>query len=359
MADNLKKLTLKEFNISERTGFAFEDSLEMLPEYFKPWNDLASCIVELIENKTARKHIDQLVLLDHRKLSGRAELFLAHLQLSRFVTGYVWENGVDDRAKKIPRCIAVPFYGVSEMLSMPPVITYCDVVLANWKRINPEGNIRSIIKMPGGQDGENFIRHSTTIELAFTPAIQRILDAVYAAEASDSPALTNCLLDVAAVLRKMTAMFSDYHDLVNPENLYKVFLRYTGGYGQGQPLPEGLLFEGVNDEPVAAPSATAGQSSSIKLVDAALSVQHSQDISTAFKTHRMHMPLTHRNFVDVVEQRSQIRNYVTKSQDNALTSAFESCLRNLTDFRSAHIKIVAKYVVAVGTGDPGIDSEFN
>ncbi|OWF50000.1 Myoglobin [Mizuhopecten yessoensis] len=333
---------------------------EKLPEYFQPWNDLASRIVELMKSKTVREHIDQLEMLDHKRLSGRAELFLAHLQLSRFVAGYVWQNGKSDPAKKIPRCIAVPFYGISDSLSIRPTISYCDIVLANWRPIDPKApltfvNIRPIISLPGGKDADNLIRQTAAVELAFTPAIQRTLDAVYATEAGDASTLAHCLEDVAAVLRKMTAMLSDIHELIDAEALQNVVLLYCGGFGPGSPLPEGLLFEGVSDEGVTAIGASAAQTSALQLVDAALSVQHTQDNRAIFQNHRLYMPQKHRQFVETVEQRSQIRQYVTSCKDEALTSAFKNCLRCLADFRSGHIRIITKYVVMVSKNDPGND----
>ncbi|XP_033743747.1 indoleamine 2,3-dioxygenase 2-like [Pecten maximus] len=355
------KLNLEEFRVSEKTGFASGNTLDKLPEYFQRWNDLTSRLLGLMESKAVREHVDQLILLDHKKLSGHAELSLAHMQLSFFVAGYVWQNGPNDPAKKIPRCIAVPFYGVSESLSLPPVICYCDIILRNWRPIDPEApltfeNLKTIYLFPGGHETDKFIRVSVGIELAFAPAIQRTLDAMYAAEASDTVSLTNSLEDVAAVLRKMTELLAGYHDCITTDTFFNVLAPYFKGYGPNTPLPQGLMFEGVRDEPVTAMSSSAAPTSTLPLVDAALGVEHAQGNRTMTQGFRKHMPLEHRQLIEAVEQRSQIRQYVISCKDDALTSAFESCLRGLTDFRSCHVKIVTKYVVIPGKGNiPGIE----
>ncbi|XP_033755459.1 myoglobin-like [Pecten maximus] len=344
------KLTLEEFHISEKTGFANGDTLEKLPEYFQPWNDLISRLLELMESKTVREHVDQLKLLDHKKLSRHAELSLARIQLSFFVAGYVWQNGRKDPAEKIPRCIAIPFYGVSESLSLPPVLCYCDAALMNWRAIDPEANMKTIYLFPGGHETDTFIRVSVWIELAFAPAIQRILDAMHAAEASDTVSLINSLEDIAAVLRKLRELLPCFHDSITVDTFFNVLQHYFGGYGPKTPLLNGLVFEGVRDEPINAIPCSAAQTSTLPLVDAALGVKHKPGIRAKFVRFRKHMPLHHRQLIEAVEQRSQIRQYVTDCNDEALTSAFENCLRELAGFRSDHIKIVTKYVVIPGKG---------
>ncbi|XP_069124265.1 indoleamine 2,3-dioxygenase 1-like isoform X2 [Argopecten irradians] len=332
MEGSNNKINLGDFDVSETTGFADGDILEKLPEYFQPWTNISSRLVDLIENKTVWEHVDKLELLDHKKLNGQAELRLAHLQLSFIVAGYVWQNGPNNPTKGIPKCIAIPFYGVSERLSLPPVICYCDVILWNWRPVDPKApltkdNIKPLYLFPGGHETEMFMRVSLGIELAFLPAIQCVLNAMYAAEDSDSSSLTKCLEDVASTLRKMTELLNGYHDVLSASTFFNVLSNFFKGYGPNTPLPEGLLFEGVSDKPIYATSASAAPTSTLPLVDAALGVKHTE---------------------------------VMNQKDAVLTSAFESCLRGLADFRSGHIKIVTKYVVVPANGSvPGIDDLMN
>ncbi|XP_069125043.1 indoleamine 2,3-dioxygenase 2-like [Argopecten irradians] len=355
------KLILEEFHVSEKTGFTVLDNLEKLPDYFQPWNDLADRIVELMESKTVRKHIDKLELLDHMKLSGEAELRLAHIQLCLFVSGYVWQDGPQDPAKKIPRCIAVPFHGVSQRLSLPPVMCYCNITLWNWRPIDPEApltldNIRMFYLLPGGKESDNFLRSFIVLEVAFAPAIQRIMDAIYAVEASDSASLTNCLENVAAVIRNMTEMLNKYRDYIKPETFFNILQVYFGGYGPNTPLPPGLVFEGVSDEPVYANSCNAAETSTIHLLDAALGIKHSEGTREKFQSFRQYMPAGHRRLIELVQQRSGIHQFVNNSGDKALSSAFESCQKALADFRSFHIQLVTKYLVIPSKGSiPGVD----
>ncbi|XP_069125749.1 indoleamine 2,3-dioxygenase 2-like [Argopecten irradians] len=362
MEGNKIRLNLEDFNISENAGFLNNNNLEKLPEYFKPWNDLSSRILELMESRTIRGHVDKLELLDHKKLSGEAELQLAHMQLCLFVAGYIWQNGTDDPVGKIPACIAVPFYGVSERLSLAPVMCYCDIIVWNWRPIDPEaplslGNFRTIYKLPGGNEADRFLTAAMEIELTFAPAIQRILDAIYATEASDSASLTSCLEDIGLVLGKMTKLLPKYHDLISPNTFFNVLQVYFGGYGPNTPLPEGLVFEGVRDEPVKAMSCSGAQTSTFSLLDAVFGVQHTEGNRTRFLAFRHNMPQGHRRLIEILEQRSRIRQYVNYSGDKALMSAFETCLQGLADFRSYHIKMVAKYFVIPSKGSvPGIQN---
>jgi indoleamine 2,3-dioxygenase len=41
----------------------------------------------------------------------------------------------------LPRNIAVPYCELSEKLGLPPILSYADCVLANWKKKDPNGYV--------------------------------------------------------------------------------------------------------------------------------------------------------------------------------------------------------------------------
>lgn len=41
----------------------------------------------------------------------------------------------------LPRNLAVPYCELSEKLGLPPILSYADCVLANWKKKDPNGYV--------------------------------------------------------------------------------------------------------------------------------------------------------------------------------------------------------------------------
>lgn len=41
----------------------------------------------------------------------------------------------------LPRNIAVPYRQLSDKLGLPPILSYADCVLANWKKKDPNGYV--------------------------------------------------------------------------------------------------------------------------------------------------------------------------------------------------------------------------
>lgn len=57
------------------------------------------------------------------------------------------------------------------------------------------------------------------------------------------------------------------------------------------------------------------------------------------------MPRLHRDFLKAVAQRPSLRVFVQKSDNEALTCAYNDCLKELRQWRSSHIAVVSKYIV--------------
>lgn len=63
----------------------------------------------------------------------------AHVALS--FLGHCYIHAVYPTQAIVPSSVALPWIAVSDKLGIPPVLTYADTVLWNWKLINPAGGI--------------------------------------------------------------------------------------------------------------------------------------------------------------------------------------------------------------------------
>jgi indoleamine 2,3-dioxygenase len=161
---------LADFYISEKTGFLIEEPLTSLPSFFDPWNDIGRNLADLLTQHSLREVVDKMPLLDHARLTGHRQWRLAHTILSFIGHGYVWQEGETTPAKKIPRQLAIPWYGVSSYLGLHPAVAQVNTVLSNWQIIDPArpmsvDNMRLICEFPGGTHCRWFFMTTGQIEM--------------------------------------------------------------------------------------------------------------------------------------------------------------------------------------------------
>uniref|UniRef100_A0A8D0KWL6 Indoleamine 2,3-dioxygenase 2 n=1 Tax=Strix occidentalis caurina TaxID=311401 RepID=A0A8D0KWL6_STROC len=328
-----------------------------LPAPYGPWMEIAHDLPRLITSHRLRSHVHQMPQLSARHLRGREELHLAHLVLSFITMGYLWQEGEEGTVKVLPQNLAVPFWEVSQALGLPPILSHADFVLANWRRKNPNGNLDTIISLPGAESLRGFILVTLLVEKAAVPGIKvggccRALW-VFAH-------LESALRHPRGVLDPhMLAYF------VDPAVFYAVIRIFLSGWKDNPAMPGGLVYEGVSDEPLAYSGGSAAQSTVLHAFDELLGIRHTYFslcwcLAAAF-LHRMrhYMPPPHRAFVEEIHRAPSLRQHVLSSGDARLCAAFNRCVSALADFRSYHITIVTKYIAVAaakakaGRAEPG------
>ena len=83
----------------------------------------------------------QLALPSLDALATLPLLRRAHLVLS--FLGHFYIHSTFPSLNSIPTSIAVPWVAVSDKLGVPPILTYADTVLWNWKLIDPAQGLRA------------------------------------------------------------------------------------------------------------------------------------------------------------------------------------------------------------------------
>ncbi|NXA06841.1 I23O2 dioxygenase, partial [Sapayoa aenigma] len=337
-------LPLSRFQVSEEFGFLLPHPLTELPAPYSPWMEVAHELPLLIKSHQLRSRVHQIPQLSTRHLQGREELHLAHLVLSFITMGYVWQEGEEGTVQVLPRNLAVPYWEVSKALGLPPILSHADFVLANWRRKDPNGNLDTIIALPGGESLRGFILVTLLVEKAAVPGIKAIICALHAILQRDETTLHRALEELAGAIEAMTKALRQMHDHVDPAVFYTVIRIFLSGWKDNPAMPEGLIYEGVSEEPMAYSGGSAAQSTVLHAFDELLGIRHSED-STAF-LHRMrdYMPPPHRAFVEEIHRAPSLKQHVLSSRDKRLCAAFNRCVSVLTDFRSYHITIVTKYI---------------
>jgi indoleamine 2,3-dioxygenase len=310
-------------------------------------------------------------------------------------------------ARIIPRPIALPLLFVSAILKIPPLLTYADVVLYNW-RIESEtsgrssssssssvpapipvpashndqphfNNIRSQATFTHAPDEEEFYLCSARIELRGAQALSLmrvILDEIFIGDDIAVRRTTKYLSALARVIRDMKTLLEGLKTRCDPDRYYNDVRPWLCGQdadvGGRKWVFEGLFedgvcppssekadyAEGVGDaadiaiaEPTELSGPSAGQSSVIHVLDVFLGVNHeSSDGKPSFMTRmKAYMPYQHRLFIDhLASYPRSLREFVMArqgSREGELKKAYNEAVKALKVFRDAHMIMAALYIL--------------
>ncbi|CAH8659787.1 unnamed protein product [Schistosoma rodhaini] len=122
---------IESYCLSYKTGAIVENPMKSLPLKWKAWNTIIDRLPELSRNRSLRKEIELLPLLDLDGLDNHKELRLAHKILAFICSVYVWQDGEGGETESLPVQIAEPLLQVSDRLGIQPILTNEDLVLSN------------------------------------------------------------------------------------------------------------------------------------------------------------------------------------------------------------------------------------
>ena len=361
------------YGVSESRGFVPDDDPPLcLPPYFSPWDNLASSVPTLLQTwsqASLREQVAALPLLDHTRLQEPRHIRRAHLLLMTIAHSYVWCSGDSGVCKLLPKNVAIPWVGVSDRLGLPPIITHCDVVLNNWTKIDPEGpleldNLRTLVSVSGcGRDEEWFWLLTTQVELCAAPGIKSVVEAQTAVLANDPDALAESLSTMEKSILAMVSTLPRMYEHCDRHVFFNHMRPFIAGWKHSKVLPNGLIYEGVWDDPKQFAGSSAGQSSAVACFDEALGINYEpedgneeQRLNWEFIADlRNYMPREHRDFLTAVWNGPSIRGYVKKSGDVKLKQLYNACVNAAVKFRSDHIKLVTSYIISQTTKSQNSD----
>ncbi|GFN87187.1 indoleamine 2,3-dioxygenase 2-like [Plakobranchus ocellatus] len=353
----------KNYQVDFETGFMLPNPLESLPPYFDSWNKLATNLPDLVKEKKFRDEVYKLPLLNHNLLEGCKQLRLAHLQLSFIASAFVWQDGEKEATKVLPKCVAVPYFNVSKILGIPPILSHASLVLTNWGLINPNGNLKCLYRMPGEAEAEWFVMVTAHVEFTFAKCLKPIimmLSEIKTIRESKSCVLGTGFVTEAAALQvaqhldalrecisELQGALSRMHEKLTAKTFFNVLRPFLGGWGgEGNPLPEGLIYEGISENPMKMTGGSAAQSSSMQILDAFLGVQHTEEKREFLVHMRDFMPTEHRRLIEDLEKwPHKLRDVVLSSKSPTLRQSYNNCVQAVVNLRTYHMQIVTKYIV--------------
>lgn len=366
----------EDYDVSLRNGFLpTNPPLETLPDsYYEPWEYIVKHLQGLILSKRLREVVDRLPVLSTDRLFGEASWRRAHCVLSFITHAYVW--GGNRPAERIPPPVTVPFLKTCEHLELPPVATYADVVLWNWKpifdaeRVDTLANLDIVNTFTGSLDEKWFYLISVAIEAKGGPLVPLMLRAIESVHRYDRETVKQCLRIFAETLDEIGTTLNRMYDECDPHIFYhriRPFLAGSKNMGDAG-LPNGVIFDDggpINKQRyVQFSGGSNAQSSIIQFFDLVLSVDHKatgakkdDPSEQEAKKHRRqeasfihemrkYMPGPHARFLERVGEVSNIREFIQQHRyDRELTIAFDACISMLSALRDKHIQMVSRYII--------------
>ncbi len=349
-------LKIEDYDISASRGYLapYEMGDVTLPEAFAPIILAGARLSGMMTSGRCRKFLKLVPEVDmeaHIDKLSDAQLRMLMVHYSFIVQAYVW--GEAEAALSLPRNLAVPYCILADKIGQFPLLPYSSYTLDNWRKLDPQGdvsldNIATIQNFYGGVDENWFILVHVEIEAKAGRALAAIPALIAAVDAGDKAKVKTGLMEIRSSWDMINPIFDRMPEKCDPYMYYHRVRPYIHGWKGNPAMPEGLIYEGVakyDGKPQAFRGQTGSQSSIVPTMDALLGIAHENDPLREYLDElHQYRPPRHRQFIEEVQKRSQLRAFVAESGDAELIGVYNDIIEHVQKFRTRHLEYAAKYI---------------
>lgn len=271
----------------------------------------------------------------------------------------------------------MPLLTVSRELALPPVLTYADTVLYNWKPAGEDtSDISTVTLFTSTKDEEHFFLTSAYIEIAGVEALslmQRCYDEAFVADSISLRRIASYLRKLSIVIKRLTKLLDAVRDGCDPKVFYNDIRPWFRGEDSGK--RKWMFLDDMGEEidlgetrELSGPS--NGQSALIHALDIFLGIDHTPmrppGTSSTYSTSQIsekptgfldrmqaYMPRHHRAFINHLKATPRpMRNLVALNATNgvdgspsSIGKAYDGAVLALKGLRDAHIRIATLYII--------------
>ncbi|MDR3634725.1 MAG: hypothetical protein P4L84_13055 [Isosphaeraceae bacterium] len=301
-----------------------------------PLDELGRDLPSLLEDRRFRQHARRLEI-PPLPASGvsEAELRLDYVRLGFLASAYINQVG-EEPAKVLPRNLAVPLCDVCVRLRRPPILSYDGYALYNWKRFDPAGpialgNIDTIQDFVHLYDEHWFILVHVEIEARAASLLAAIDRAERALALTDSEAVDAAVGVIAETVWGQVGVLKRIPEKMDPALYYKTFRPYIRFF-------EGVVYEGVDAQPMDHRGETGAQSSVMPALVAFFKIPHRPTMLTNHLADmRRFMPAEHCALLERIEAMPSVRGHVSRARWN-------DALEAMAAFRAFHLELARSYI---------------
>eukprot|EP00039_Didymoeca_costata_P017883 m.331236 g.331236 ORF g.331236 m.331236 type:complete len:516 (-) comp16680_c0_seq1:160-1707(-) len=255
----------------------------------------------------------------------------------------------------LPANVAIPLHTLANKLKIHPILDYAHgYSLNNWYLEDDAAgftleNMRTIRQFLGGKDEAGFILVHAAMVAQTPNLVAAQQNGVAAARANDVVGLEHALKTHAATLENIMNIFGRMWQVSRPEEYLKFRTFIMGQIGNENIFPNGVIFDGVSDKPLAFRGETGAQDSIIPSCDnfLQLSTRYPKNQLTDYlKDLRYYRPADHRSYLLWLEGAaadSSVSRVALSNSKSAL--ALLTNLECIQKFRSMHWTMTKKYII--------------
>jgi indoleamine 2,3-dioxygenase len=299
-------------------------------------DELGRDLPSLLHDRGFRRYVERLDIPTWpADADDVAEQRLYYVRLGFLASAYVNQVG-EERARVLPRKIAVPLAEVCRRLGRPPILSYDGYALFNWKRFDPAapvalGNIDTIQNFVHLYDEHWFILVHVEIESIAAGIVAAIDRAAAGMAARDAVEVNQALRAIAQSVWRQVAVLRRIPEKMDASIYYRTFRPYISFF-------EGVLYEGVEPQPANYRGETGAQSSVVPTLVAFMKIPHQPSgLVNHVRDLRAYMPAEHRALIADVERMPDVRPLAEKEPFNEVLEAIAS-------FRDVHYWWAQEYI---------------
>ncbi|KAF1918431.1 hypothetical protein BDU57DRAFT_556012 [Ampelomyces quisqualis] len=300
------------------------------------------------------KYRDNLVVMNalYRDYSFLASAYLLEPCHERHMRGEEYGLG----RQSLPRCIALPIVKVAEIAGFKPFMEYAgSYALFNYRLQDPSkgleyDNLRLIRAFEAGLDPSSSEAGFVLVHIAMVKEsgalVRGATDMLDACAARDRERFNEGLCTLVGGLSKVNAVMNTMWKRSKP-NGYTSFRTFIFGITSQSMFPNGVMYEGVSEEPLSFRGESGANDSMIPMCDNLLQVQMPETpLTDILKDFRQYRPGNHREFLEAVRDSAQQSGVCEFAKGDAVSAAlYLQALDQVRDFRWRHWCFTREYIL--------------
>ncbi|KAH5431292.1 hypothetical protein HBI23_230420 [Parastagonospora nodorum] len=300
------------------------------------------------------KYRDDLVVMNalYRDYSFLASAYLFEPCHERHMRGEDYGLG----RQSLPRCIALPIVKVAEIAGFKPFMEYAgSYAFFNYRLEDPAkgleyDNLRLIRAFEAGLDPSSSEAGFVLVHIAMVKEsgalVKGAADMLDSCAGRDRERFNDGLRTLVGGLSKVNTVMNTMWKRSKP-NGYTSFRTFIFGITSQSMFPNGVIYEGVSEEPLSFRGESGANDSMIPMCDNLLQVAMPETpLTDILKDFRQYRPGNHREFLEAVRdsaEQSGVREFATG--DSVSAALYLQALDQVRDFRWRHWCFTREYIL--------------
>ncbi|KAJ4305583.1 hypothetical protein N0V90_001114 [Kalmusia sp. IMI 367209] len=300
------------------------------------------------------KYRNDLVVMNalYRDYSFLASAYLFEPCHERFLRDEPYGLG----RQKLPRSIALPIVKIAEIAGFKPFMEYAgSYALFNYRLEYPSkgleyDNLRLVRAFELGLDPSSSEAGFVLVHIAMVkesgPLVKGTVETLEGCAGKDRERFDDGLRTLVGALKNVNAVMNTMWNRSKPQG-YTNFRTFIFGITSQSMFPNGVIYEGVSDEPMSFRGESGANDSMIPLCDNLLQIQMPETpLTEILQDFRQYRPGNHREFLESVRQSSEASGVKAFALQEPVSAAlYLQALNEVRDFRWRHWCFTREYIL--------------